>query len=103
MEVKVSGKSYKFEVYGTVGLIYKVETMLDGEKVDLGNPRHLITLCYAVFYQCNKHMGDLPDFDEFLCSQTAKSIKDMDSYIGRRWRELEGEPAGKEDAAEGEG
>lgn len=103
MKIWINGKEWDFEVYGTVGLVYKAEQTLGVEALDLQDAHHQLVLWYVAFWQTNKHKGDdVPDLEDFICSMTNAKMKAIGKYFWGKWAEME-PGAGKEDGKTGEG
>lgn len=103
MRVEIQGKEYDFEIKGTIGLMYKAETLLGIEEFDANNKHHQVALLYAAYYMSNKHRPDCLSMDEFMCSLTTTLFNTLTTYFWRKWAELEPQPEEAGGRAEGEG
>lgn len=101
MKVEVKGKEYRFEVNGTIGLMYKAELLLGTEKFDHKNKYHHAVLLYAAFHHSNKQLPEIPDLDDFICTLTSEKFNTLFNYFWMRWSELE--PKQDEDGGQAQG
>lgn len=91
MIIKLNGKEYKFDLTGTVGLVYMVQRILGDEKYDNENEKHRMLLYYAAFYYSNvTEDNKVPDFNSFLLGLTSNTLTKMVEFFWKRWAELEG-------------
>lgn len=103
MRIEILGKEYAFEVYGTIGLMYRAEQLLGTEEFDINNKHHQVALMYAAFRVCNRHVTDLPSLEEFTCSLTTSKFSAITAHFWRRWSELEPKPSEEGGELPGEG